>query len=108
MFWSKFDQNLKKFDQNLLKKIEVIAYISNWTLFGCSQSCLCFLNMPYELLLFFRCPICNYHIWSEEWIKMGEKVSVADVNRARGSGGVLKTQQGVRGPSPLIKFLGSK
>ena len=39
---------------------------------------------------------------------MGEKVSVADVNRARGSGGVLKTQQGVRGPSPLIKFLGSK
>ena len=40
--------------------------------------------------------------------KMGEKVSVADVNRARGSGGVLKTQQGVRGPSPLRRFLGSK
>ena len=39
---------------------------------------------------------------------MGEKVSVADVNRARGSGGVLKTQQGVRGPSPLRRFFGSK
>ena len=34
-----------KFHWNLLKKFEVIAYVSNWTFYGCSQSCLCFLNM---------------------------------------------------------------
>ena len=36
-----------KFYWNLLKKFEVIAYISNWAFFGCSQSFLCFLNMSF-------------------------------------------------------------
>ena len=26
----------------MLKKVEIIAYISNWAFFGCSRSCLCF------------------------------------------------------------------
>ena len=34
-----------KFQQNLLKKFEVIEYISNLACFKCSPSCLCFLNM---------------------------------------------------------------
>ena len=34
-----------KFHQNLLKKFEVIAYISNWASFGGSQFWLYFLNM---------------------------------------------------------------
>ena len=35
-----------KFHRNLLQKFEVIAYLSNWTFFGSSQFCQCFLNMP--------------------------------------------------------------
>ena len=35
-----------KFHQNLFNKFEVIAFVSNWAFFGCSESCLCFLNMP--------------------------------------------------------------
>ena len=34
-----------KFQQNMLKKFEVIEYISNLACFKCSPSCLCFLNM---------------------------------------------------------------
>ena len=49
----------------MLKKFEVIAYISNWAFFGCSQSCLCFLNMSWtfancmnrERLKLFLCSI---------------------------------------------------
>ena len=36
------------------------------------------------------------------------KVSVASVNEAGGSGGVLRPSGGVRGQSALRKFLGSK
>ena len=41
-----------KFHGNLLKKFEVIAYISNWAFFGCSQSCLCFLNISYNFYFY--------------------------------------------------------
>ena len=36
------------------------------------------------------------------------KVSVASINRAGGSGGVLRPQQGVRGQSTQRRFLDSK
>ena len=39
-----------KFHRNLIQKFEVIAYISNWAFFGCSQSCLCFLNMSLNVI----------------------------------------------------------
>ena len=38
-----------KFHWNLLKKFEVISYISNWAFFGCSQSCQCFWIWPLQI-----------------------------------------------------------
>ena len=46
--WSNLLHNYQffvKFHQNLLKKFEAIAYISNWAFFGYSQSCLRFFDM---------------------------------------------------------------
>ena len=38
-----------KFHWNLLKKFDVISYVSNWAFFGCSQSCICFGTCPLRI-----------------------------------------------------------
>ena len=66
-----------KFHWNLWKKFEVIAYISKWAFFECSQSCLCFSNMSKNIFaykLFLSLNISDFnHFLSENCTRPREK-----------------------------------
>ena len=67
-----------KFHRNLLKKFEVFAYISNWAFFGCSQPCLCFLNMSISGRCVFKLSKISLQYWGNSscWKKFLLKISM--------------------------------
>ena len=68
-----------------------------------------FKKNAYALLVFFnRVPYMQISDMTPGVNKIGGKVSVASVNEAGGSGGVLRPSGGFRGRSALRKFLRSK